>query len=428
MTAETERLIVVGTGGRRYRAYALEALAARYNVGLVLPDPPTWQAPFGAVTTVTDVHDPAAIVDAVTSLSGDVDRFGLLTWDETLLSAVATAAYRLGARHLSPEAVANCRDKHRTRMALDAAGLGAVRHRLVHTLAEALAAADELGYPVVLKPRALAGSVGVVKADSVADVRRLFAVANDARFSTLPAGVGVLVEEYLDGPEVSVDSVAFDGDVHVVHVARKRLGFEPHFEEVGHLVLDATTEPWFPATRALVVDAHRALGAEDGVTHAEVRLTSAGPRLVELNGRLGGDLIPLLGRLATGIDLVVAAAEVALGRRPDLTPSHDRAAEVRFAYPPHDCVVGHVEIVAAAETPGVERVVPLADPGTTLLLPPRGAIPRLAALIAVGGDERACRDALDRAGPLIVADVDDLSSRQIASGNRAAMTSTNGAS
>jgi biotin carboxylase len=85
-----------------------------------------------------------------------------------------------------------------------------------------------------------------------------------------------------------------------------------------------------------------------GVTHAEIRLTRKGPRLVELNGRLGGDLIPFNSAMATGIDLVAAAAELALGRRPALTATRSFAAEVRFVYPPYDCVVGSIDVERAA--------------------------------------------------------------------------------
>jgi biotin carboxylase len=250
---------------------------------------------------------------------------------------------------------------------------------------------------VVLKPRALAGSIGVVKADDSAAVRQAFATAEASRFADLPTGHGVLVEEYLDGPEISVDSVAFGGTVHCVHVARKRLGFPPYFEEVGHLVTGWVHEPWAEEVRDLVVRAHEALEVTHGVTHAEVRLTGDGPRLVELNGRLGGDLIPYASTLATGVDLVTAAAELAFGRMPSLHPTRHDTAEVRFVYPPFDCVVRDVDVCEAAALPGIDHAVALAEPGTRLMRPPKAAIPRLAAVVSVGADEQECGAALDKA-------------------------------
>ena len=396
---KSDHLVLVGSGGRPYREYAFEALAQRFRLSALLPAEPTWQRLYLTDWRVVDFADDASVVEGLRGLAGPSS--GVLTWDEMVLESTARAAEKLSMRHMSAESAARCRDKFRTRSLLDTA----VRYGLAHSADEAVSIASELGFPVVVKPRALAGSVGVVLAEDAAAVRDAFALAAGAAFATLPTGHGVLVEEYLDGPEISVDSVVSDGSVTCVHVARKRLGFEPLFEEVGHLLTGWTHEPWADDVRDQVVAAHKALGVELGVTHAELRLTSAGPRLVELNGRLGGDLIPHAGFLSTGIDLVVAAAELALGREPDLTHWHDRTAEVRFVYPPFDGVVRRIDVAAAAEVPGIEHVAVLAEPGTTLLLPPRQAIPRLAALVAVADDEAGCRAALDTAVPMIDAEV-----------------------
>ncbi|WP_069172171.1 ATP-grasp domain-containing protein [Streptomyces griseus] len=405
---ETEtHIVLVGSGGRPYRAYAFRALAARHRLSALLAEEPTWQREYLDSWKVADLGDPVAVTAALDALTGPGSA--VLTWDETVLEVTAAAAEKLSLPHMSALAAQRCRDKFLTRGLLDGAGLPAVRHGLAHTQDEAERIADSLGYPVVVKPRALAGSVGVVLAEDAPAVRAAHRLAGGAAYSTLPTGHGILVEEFLDGPEISVDSVVADGEVTLVQVARKRLGYAPHFEEVGHLVGGwDDSEPWAGPVRALVTDAHRALGVDLGVTHAEVRLTSSGPRLVELNGRLGGDLIPYAGELATGVDLVVAAAEVALGRTPDLTPRRAGYAEVRFVYPPHDGTVRSVSTGGAEAVPGVAHAAVLTEPGAELLLPPRQAIPRLAVLIAEGADEAACARVLDAAVPLVTAEVEPL--------------------
>ncbi|HEX6073722.1 MAG TPA: ATP-grasp domain-containing protein [Micromonosporaceae bacterium] len=402
-------VIVVGSGGQPYREYGFQTLAQRYRLSALLPDEPTWQRPYLDDWRVADVSDDVAVVKALTTLAGPDS--GVLTWDETVLEITAAATEKLSLRHMSARSAARCRDKYQTRKLLAEAGLSAVRYGLAHSTEEAEQIAESLGFPVVVKPRALAGSIGVALATDAAEVRTAFELAVGAAYATLPTGHGVMVEEYLDGPEISVESVIHDGVVSCVHVVRKRLGFDPHFEEVGHLVTGWTTEPWAEPARDLVVTAHQTLGVELGVTHTELRLTSAGPRLVELNGRLGGDLIPYAAWLATGVDMVVAAASLALGQPPDLTPTRERSAEVRFVYPPYDGKVRHVDVTRAAAMPGIEYAVALAEPGSTLLLPPRQAIPRLAALIAVAENEAGCVDALDAATPLVVGEVERLVGR-----------------
>ncbi|MEU5214591.1 ATP-grasp domain-containing protein [Streptomyces sp. NPDC020807] len=408
---EKPSLTVVGSGGQAYREYSFQSLSADYEVNAVLSAEPTWQRPYLADYRVVDCTDPRAIAAAVTDMTPAGGRAAVFTWDELVLEATARAAEELGLPHTSVAAVTRCRDKYATRSLMREAGLPSPRFRLTFSADEAASAAAEFGYPVVMKPRSLAGSIGVMKVEDESAVRAAFDLAAGAAYATLPAGEGILVEEFLDGPEISVDSVVFDGEVRCVHVAQKRVGFPPYFEEVGHLVTSGGADSLPPEVVALVESAHRTLEVDFGVTHAEVRLTADGPRLIELNARLGGDLIPLISRMATGIDLVSAAAEIALGRSPELAAEGrepGRAAEVRFVYPPYDCTVRNVDLGNVDGLDGVAYTTVLAPPGTELLLPPKNPIPRLAALVAVAADEDATTRVLDLAEEKVVADIDPL--------------------
>ncbi|MFD7164762.1 ATP-grasp domain-containing protein [Streptomyces violascens] len=396
------QVVIVGNGGRPYREYAFEAAAERAAVALITDTEPTWQRRYLAghrTKAAMDVDSlTRAVAECVTETPG---RAGVFTWNENLVESTAEVARRLGLPHMSPAAARNCRDKLATRRLLATAGVPAVRFAHVQDRQQALREAAAVGYPVVVKPRSLAGSVGVVIAHDAAELGAVYHHASEAVFPGIAPLDGLVLEEFLDGPEISVDSVVRDGEVRLVNVARKRLGFEPFFEEIGHLVSPWRHETWADDLTDLVVEAHRALGVRVGVTHAEVRLTAAGPRLVELNGRLGGDFIPQLGRLATGVDLTAAAVDLALGVEPDLRSTRNICAEVRFLYPPEDSVVRALDVSAAAQVPGVSSVVPLAEPGRRLLLPPRGVVPRLAAVVATGGTPQECRNVLDLAASLV---------------------------
>jgi biotin carboxylase len=143
-------------------------------------------------------------------------------------------------------------------------------------------------------------------------------------------------------------------------------------------------------------------GVTHGVTHTEVRLTPAGPCIFEVNGRLGGGLIPYLGRLAPGVDLTAAAVRLALGELPDLRPCRDLCAAVRFRYPPSDARVTRIDVSPdAAQLDWLDRVVVLAGPGTQLRLPPRGLVSRYAAVVVTAGSEPECRSRLYQAELLI---------------------------
>lgn len=397
--AGLELVVIVGSGERAYREYALKAASAVTQVALISTREVTWEREY--LTAHRQVPDTTveSLVSAIGDLAADHGgNAGVMTWAEVLLENTAAAAARLGMRHMSSAAAANCRDKLATRRRQTT---GRVRFAHVSSEAEALRAAGDFGYPVIVKPRSLAGSVGVARAANEEELVTHFAMTAASSFPGLTPLGGCILEEYVEGPEISVDSVVFRGSVQPVNVARKRLGFEPYCQEVGHLVAPWRDEPWAQDVTRMLTRTHRDLGITDGVTHAEVRLTSSGPRLIELNGRLGGDFIPYLGFLATGIDLTAAAMSIALGHLPDVTPQRDRCAEIRFLFPEQDGVVESFDAAGAAELDGVVEAVRLIEPPTALRLPPRGLEPRVLALIVTGECPEECQGILDKAESLV---------------------------
>jgi biotin carboxylase len=386
-------LILVRTLARSYREYLLASIAARYRIWLVQEDEPGWPLPYLAGRSVLDPLDAEALVAATRGLGAA----GVLCWDEATLEAAARSARDLGLPGPDPEAVRRCRDKHLTRRALDAAGVPQARSFAVETVRQARAAADRVGYPLVVKPRALSGSYGVIRVDDPGELADAVEHARAASIPGVPTGAApLLVEEYLDGPEISVDSVVVGGRVTPLILARKELGFPPYFEEVGHVV-DAS-DPLLadPGLRSALQGAHEAVGFGTGWTHVEFRLVRGKPRLVEINARLGGDLIPYLGWLATGVDPGLVAAAVAVGAPPALERSRRQVAAVRFRYPEAEVAVGAVRI---GELPAaVDRAVALAAPGDRLAPPPAGHVfGRFGYVTAVADTEAECRAALDAA-------------------------------
>jgi biotin carboxylase len=113
---------------------------------------------------------------------------------------------------------------------------------------------------------------------------------------------------------------------------------------------------------------------------------------VEVNARLGGDLIPHLVHLATGVDLAAAAIDVAAGRPLQLNPTRRAAASIRFLYPRVDMRVRTLGVGAAlGDLRWVERLVWTAQPGDELRLPPGGFMSRLGFVVVTGANADECR-------------------------------------
>lgn len=391
-------VLVIGCGMQRYREYLLSSAATRRELWLFNANEPTWQRGYLAGSTVLDLYDRDAVVAAARELAVKRRVVGVLSWDETLIVTAAHVAEALGLPGPGVDGIEGCRDKHRTRRLLAAAGLPQPAFAWASSEQDAMAAAERIGYPVVVKPRGMGASIGVVLAEDEAEVRSAFHIAEDSSYdgATSYQG-GALVEEYLRGQEISVDSAVVDGECLPMFLARKSVGMYPYFEELGHIVDPGDPLLSDPALLHVLRAAHEAIGLGFGITHTEVKLTERGPVIVEVNGRLGGDLIPLLGLLATGIDPGVAVVDVATGGRPDLTVDRRRPVGIRFGYPPQDCVVESVSVAEPDEASGLLRTAVLADAGTELRLPPGGYLARYAYAICTGADPSAVAAALTSA-------------------------------
>ena len=403
---ERPHLLLISTGDRQFREYLLSSIAERYRIHLFVAAEPQWEQRYiDAATVVSDTLDAEAMIPAAEQLHARDRIDGVLCWDEARILPASKIAQVLGLPGGDPEAVLRCRDKHLTREAMTAAGVDQPRSIAVGILDEALAAAAEIGYPVVLKPRAIAASLGVVLAADEAELRQYFAFAREMN---VPGALvydegAVLVEEYADGPEISVDSAVFQGQVSPICLAHKVIGYPPYFEEIGHFVDGADPMLADPALIRTLERAHAALGFTDGMTHTEFRLTPTGPKLIEVNARLGGDLIPYLGMRATGVDSGLAAAAVACGRRPDTTPDRKLFGAVRFSYVPHEMTIGSIEIDEAALPASIDRAMIRAEVGQRLAPPPAGTVwGRVAYFTVVAETAETCAEAIEAAAAALV--------------------------
>ncbi|KUL73917.1 MULTISPECIES: ATP-grasp domain-containing protein [unclassified Streptomyces] len=391
-------LLVLGTGSLHYREHSLRGLAATRPLVLADDSLPGWASPYVQDVLRVDLSDAAAVAAAVKQFAEHRPLGGVCTYLEHHVELAAQLADQLGLPGHSPASVAACRDKALTRRRFHEHGVPSPRSVAVAVEEEAVHHARLLGYPVVVKPRGMGGSAGVRRADTDAEVRDAYQRATWESVLGLDAYAvdGVLVEEYLDGPEISAETVVVDGYVHIVAITCKSLGAEPQFLETGHSV-DAR-DPLLddPAVSDAVTRAVRALGLTHGVLHVELRLTAHGPFLIEVNSRPGGDLIPRLVELATGVDLMAVAADLATGTDPDLALTHERAAAVAFLYP---TVSGRVSQQTAPadlrEEPWLERLVWTRYLGQIVSGPPRATIAdRLAHWVVVGESAQDCQQRL----------------------------------
>lgn len=407
--SERQFLLVVGSGAaQKYREYSLASIARVCDVVLIDDTKPTWNRPYLVDSVVVDLTDSRAVLEGARTLDARRRISGVMTWDERRLAVTALCAEELGLPHNPSATVAACRDKHLSRTLFAEHDVPSARSVLVRSLEEAQKAAAKVGWPVVLKPRSLAGSIGVMRADDPEAVSRAWQTVAGARMPGVPESDDVLVEEFLSGPEISVECVTHEGRSRAVAVTRKRVGMDPYFEEVGHTVqADDVLARDDSHVVAVALQALTVLGVTTGVSHVELRLTDSGPRLIEVNARLGGDLIPHLVHLATGVDLSRAAAETALGRIPALEPEVSRAAAIEFFYPACDGVLATtVAEPGLTDRPWLDRLDWVAEKGAVVRRPPRAFMGRIGFAVVTGEDAQVCAARLAEVAQRTRVDID----------------------
>ncbi|HEX4728595.1 MAG TPA: ATP-grasp domain-containing protein [Jatrophihabitans sp.] len=306
----------------------------------------------------TNTADPQALRRAVVELPGRVA--GVTSSSEYFIATACELARDLGLPHPDPEAIRGCRDKAGQRAVTQAAGVPGPRFAKVSTADQAVAAARRLGLPVVVKPVSGSGSVGVRLCADLAELRSAALALLGATPSAILEQSAVLVEQYLAGPEYSVETF----DRQLVGITAKQLGPEPHFIETGHDFPASLTAEQDQAIRDVTVRALTALGLGWGPAHVELRLTRGGPYLVEVNPRLAGGMIPALVRQATGIDLIALTVARTAGRPIRIRPERARYASIRFLVGTRDGRLGgSADTTAAAGCPGVVAAELLDRPG-----------------------------------------------------------------
>ncbi|MER6343558.1 ATP-grasp domain-containing protein [Streptomyces sp. NPDC001595] len=279
-----------------------------------------------------DTRDGASVAEALRPLRDSGELCGVLAVIDYYVPVVAEAAHALGLPGLDPEAARAARNKLRTREICAEAGVPAPRFVRAASRDQAAAAAATVGLPCVVKPLTEAASIGVrlcrTADEVVAHYAELTATETDMRGMRKPGGV--LVEEYLTGFEVSVETFTTEAGPQVVGVTDKSLAAHPYFVETGETFPTQLPAAVRDEAERCALDALKAIGHDFGAAHVEIKMTADGPRLVEINARMGGAQIGRVIHEATGLDLLGEVIKAHAGRRPDLTAPRSGAAASRY--------------------------------------------------------------------------------------------------
>jgi biotin carboxylase len=377
-------LLVAATTGYQIRSFG-EA-AERLSIQLViasdrcdhLDDP--WRD--GAISV--RFHDRQASVQTVRTALADRPVRGVVAVGDrpaVLAAAIATSMCLPGN---SPEAAERSRNKLLTRHAFQAARLRVPRFSLVPSGASAEQAALQASYPSVVKPLALSGSRGVIRADdagqcvaAIERVRRLL-LSHDLRDERDSAHGFVLIEEFVPGREKAVEGVLVDGELRTLAIFDKPDPLDgPFFEETIYVTPSSEPRAVQDAISEAIAAAARALGLRHGAVHAECRINDHGVHVLEVAPRPIGGLCARVLRFNAGTRGRCSLEELLLRQALGEDVRHisretSAAAVMMIPIPGRGVLRGVRGIEEAGAVAGVEEVRITAKADTLLVPLPEG--------------------------------------------------------
>jgi biotin carboxylase len=278
--------------------------------------------------------------DLVRYLSERVDIGGVVSGSEFLMPVVGRVIEHLGLDGIMTGrtgTVAHLKDQ--MRLALQTADVNQPQFRIVTDVMQAALACREIGYPCILKPTNLAGSLYVNLVRNEEELRSAYHSIRDASMITEfmdEPSLRLLVEEYVQGPEFSIESFSEGGEVKFASITEKTTSGAPNFIELAH-VSPPVSLP-IPESRIFnfVKQVLDALEIRNGTSHCEVVITDDGPKVIECACRNGGDRIMWITELATGVNLLKAQVLAAQNKPADVKRKRYGAAAIKFITSPDE--------------------------------------------------------------------------------------------
>ena len=283
-----------------------------------------------------DYFYPVSIVEKerILDICRIIEPVGIVSIASDLAAiAVNYVAQELGLTGNGMDSARVSTNKHLMRRAFEKAGLPSCKSVLADEDFD-LKTLD-MDYPLIVKPTDRSGSRGIFKVKEAAELEKAVAFAREPSFEKK-----VLIEEFAEGREYSIEYISYEGVHHFLACTEKFTTGAPMFVETGHLQPPKhMDEKTLEEIQALVPKVLDCLGVRHGASHTELKIDDKGNiKLIECGARMGGDCIGSdLVQISTGVDFVKAVIDVGCGKAPALTAEKEpKISAIRFILDQHE--------------------------------------------------------------------------------------------
>lgn len=283
------------------------------------------------VLGIANIFNPADACDEILNKIPGESAYGIICQSDLLTFTFVELSRRLrSSRHVPLTPILRCRLKARMRQLLEQDGDLSIPYQIASSdISEEDVHVD---YPCIVKPVAGAGSQMVRKCDSYDDLKRIVSETKEHLIKEMPGIEGlkvhvdghqfsltdeVLLEDYVAGPEFTVDGFVYDGEVHIVLIQDM---FETD-DRCDFLDISFITPPIrigcseSERMRKILKNALKLLDFDNAYFHAEMKFSEKGPRIIEINPRLSGGPIPRVFEMVSGINADQLFVDLSLNNR-----------------------------------------------------------------------------------------------------------------
>lgn len=274
-----------------------------------------------------------------------IDGIMTIASDRPMIT-IAKVAKELNLHGIDERTAINATNKAKMRDALKHYGVPIPLYFKVDNYDQYKDAVNEIvnmNYKCIVKPADNSGSRGV-SLISKYDNKELEKSYNYCKNCSISGEI--VVEEYMEGPEVSVETMSIDGVCNVIQITDKITTGTPYFVEMVHSQPSSLNIDVIHEIQKVAVKANKAIGIKNGPSHTEIKVTKDGPKIVEIGARLGGDNITShLVPYSTGVNMVAACIQSALGKEVDIRKKIDMASAIMYK----KCNLGKIKYISGLD-------------------------------------------------------------------------------
>ena len=293
-----DKIAIIGTAPGQIGLYKKAKVAGFYTIGI------SWDIIPELIPYVDKYYQISILEkDRIVELCKKENVLGIVSnGSELTIQIVSYVAEKLNLICTSYQTILNIQDKYWMRnKTRNIAGLSQPQYYLY----------DGKGIrfsPCVIKPTRGGGKVGVSYVSNTYDFHKALSYAEEQKEP-------ILIEEYIEGLEVSVECISYNGSHYVVQITDKDTSGPPHFVELGHHQPSRISDYIKNKIKIIVPNILKEIGFTNGASHTELKISKGNIFLIEVNPRGGGDEISTeLVELSTGYDFLLSMIQVATGQ------------------------------------------------------------------------------------------------------------------